>query len=286
MLNVWRAYAKINLTLEVLGKRQDGFHEIATVMQCVDLADELVFEPADGVIVDCDDPGIPQGKNLVFTALRMLSISGGANQGAHVTVSKNIPLAAGLGGGSSDAAAALLGLNQLWRLGFPRSRLDPIAAELGSDVPFFLHGGTALAQGRGEVVKPLPDVQPLWLVLTTPPIHTETKTATLYGMVTPSMFTSGEATQRLVLAIEAGEELSSGRLFQNTFEQVAREAFPGMEEYWSRFADAGAPSVHLCGSGPTLFTPVSGPEEGERLQDQCMALGLDACLVRTVAAPV
>ena len=282
---LYKAYAKVNLTLEVLKRRPDGFHEVATVLQSIDLADELTFEPASELLVQCDNPAIPEDEDLVLLAACLLRQAINIERGAKITVNKRIPLAAGLGGGSSDAATALQGLNTLWELDLPRPRLASLAAELGSDVPFFLWGGTALAEGRGEVVTPLPDVQQIRLVLAFPPLRTPTKTAMLYGKLRPAMFTDGAATRRLVEAIESGAPLASGRPFMNVFEQVAEDAFPGLEEYKRRFKEAGASTVHLCGSGPTLFTMVRGSEEGLALQERCAALGLEARLVSSVAAP-
>ena len=279
-----KAYAKINLTLEVLVTRDDGYHQVATVLQTIDLADELTFEPAGDLTVHYDDPGISPEEDLVLRAGRRLQEATKTERGAFVTVKKRIPVAAGLGGGSSDAAAALQGLDLLWGLGLPRSTLRSIAAELGSDVPFFLHGGTALAEGRGERITPLPPLPSAWVVLTTPSIRTPAKTATLYGRLTPAMFTDGSRTDSLVRGLGSGDSLSQGHLF-NVFDKVARHAFPGLAGFETRFEEAGA-AVHLCGSGPSLFTLVSGPEEGATLQQRCVALGLDTCLVKTVATPV
>ena len=279
-----KAYAKVNLTLEVLAKRQDGFHQIATVLQTIDLADELTFEPAADLTVRCDDPGIAEEEDLVLRAGRRLQEATKTQLGALVTVKKHIPVAAGLGGGSSDAAAALQGLDRLWGLGLSRSTLSSIAVDLGSDVPFFLHGGTALAEGRGEVITLLPRLPSAWVVLTTPPMRIPAKTATLYGRLTPSMFSDGSVTDRLVTALGSGEALSQGHLF-NVFDKVAKDAFPGLADFEARFEEAGA-APHLCGSGPTLFALVNGPEEGATLQQRCVALGLDTRLVKTVATPV
>lgn len=277
-----RAYAKVNLTLEVLGKRPDGYHEIASVLQTVDLADDLTFEPAAELAVECDAPGLSSDDNLVLQAARLLKREMQVPQGARISLRKRVPIAAGLGGGSSDAAAALLGLSRLWELHLGPRELLPIAAQLGSDVPFFLFGGTALAGGRGEVVTPLPPCRDAWLVLATPPIQVARKTATLYGALRPAAFTGGEATERLVQALRAGAPPSSSHLF-NVFEEVAELVFPGLTRYRATLLDAGAPSVHLTGSGPTLFCLASGPEEGAALQRRWAALGLEAYVVKTVA---
>ena len=279
------AYAKINLTMEVLGRRADGYHEIASVLQTVDLADDLSFEPAADIAVRCDATGLSPEANLVLQAARLLRQATGAEQGARISLRKGVPIAAGLGGGSSDAAMTLLGLSRLWGLSMGPQELLPIASQLGSDVPFFLVGGTALARGRGEVVTPLPPLRSAWLVLATPPIQIASKTATLYGALRPADFTPGGATERLARALPAGAPLSPSDLF-NVFEPVAERVFPGLTEYRAKLLEAGATSVHLTGSGPTLFSLVEGREEGEVLQRRWAALGLEAHVVKTVAKPI
>ena len=154
-----RTSAKVNLALEVLGKRDDGYHEIATVMQAVDLCDRLTVETADTVSLVVSDPALPTDDgNLIVRAAAMLGEAAGATKGARITLDKHIPVAAGLGGGSSDAAATLWALNRLWGLRWSRDRLAGLAVRLGMDVPFFLGTGRVLATGRGEQLKPLPDM--------------------------------------------------------------------------------------------------------------------------------
>ena len=278
------AYAKINLTLEVLGRRDDGFHDIATVLQTVSLADELTFEPDEALLVEGDMQGIPKEENLVLRAAEALRGAYGASGGAKITLTKRIPIAAGLGGGSADAGAALAGLSRLWGLAPSRDDLLPLAAGLGSDVPFFLYGGTALAEGRGEIVTPLPAMDEAWFVLATPPIDLPRKTATLFGSLGPEDFTKGQATRDLAGALEAGKAVKPSA-YHNTFDEVADHAFPGLSEYRRRFKEAGAAPVHLSGAGPTLFAPVGDPSEGAALRDRCAGLGFRVSLVKTVPAP-
>ncbi|MFC1981580.1 4-(cytidine 5'-diphospho)-2-C-methyl-D-erythritol kinase [Chloroflexota bacterium] len=150
------APAKLNLTLEVLGKRPDGFHEIRSVIQAINLCDSLRFQLSQEVTVKSDMPDWSAEESLVSKAASLLQRTTGCSKGASIEVEKLIPLISGLGGDSSDAAAALRGLNQLWKLGLTQEKLVGLAAQLGSDVAFFLYGGTALAEGRGELVTPLP----------------------------------------------------------------------------------------------------------------------------------
>ena len=139
-----KARAKVNLTLEVLGRREDGYHDIASIIQTIDLCDTLSLEPADSILFECDKPELQSQDNLALKAAYLLKASTGYDGGARITLLKGIPVSAGLGGGSSDAAATLTGLNTFWGLGLPLDELIPLAAQLGSDVPFFLHGGTAM----------------------------------------------------------------------------------------------------------------------------------------------
>jgi 4-diphosphocytidyl-2-C-methyl-D-erythritol kinase len=168
-------------------------------------------------------------------------------------------VAAGLGGGSSDAAAALRGLDELWRLGYGDARLAEISAGIGSDVAFFVHGGTALAEGRGERVTPLPDLPPTWLVLLVPPFRLPEKTRRMYSALTPGDFSDGARTEALLRRLNRGLPIADAELY-NAFQRVAYEVFEGLDAYRDALLAAGARRVHLAGSGPALFA--LGPDEG------------------------
>ena len=247
MLTV-KAPAKINLTLEVLGKRPDGYHEIRSVVQAVDLCDTLHFSEARGISFTCDLPGWSAEKSLVSKAAELLR----GGKGAAVTIEKRIPLLSGLGGDSSDAAAVLRGLNDLWRLALSDEKLLALAAQLGSDVPFFIRGGTALASGRGEIIEPLPSLPETRVVLVVPDIPVEPgKTARMYSALKPAHFTDGSMTQKLVNELKRGKPIDSASLV-NVFEDVAADVHPGLSYYISGCIRSGVP-VHLAGSGPALF---------------------------------
>ena len=277
-----KAYAKINLTLEVLGKRPDGFHEVATILQTVDLADELTLAIDSQVTVQGDTEGIAMEDNLILRAARALQTAHGVRQGARITFRKHIPLAAGLGGGSADAAATLRGLVRLWGLQTSLQQLSTIAATLGSDVPFFLHGGAALGSGRGELITPLPSLSDHWFVLATPPLTLAQKTPSLYRALKPSNFTTGDATQRLADALRAGRQPREDA-FTNVFDSVADGVFAELAAYRRLFLESGAVTAHLAGSGPTLFTTVADPQSGAAIRDRCTAHGFTAHLVQAIA---
>lgn len=275
-----RCPAKINLTLEVLGRFPDGYHRIASVMQTVSLADILSISLDRDIIFECDRPGLSGPDNLVVQAAALLKESTDYRGGAHLRLAKKIPEAAGLGGGSSDAAAALRGLNAVWNLRLSRRRLAELAVRLGYDVPFFLVGGTALAGGRGERMRSLPGPGALWLVLVKPPLSLPQKTATLYRALTDSEYTSGRHTSLLAKVLRAGETVSDGMLF-NVFEGIARSAFPGFQEYVELLLAAGATAAHLAGSGPTIFAIFSEKAEAQSVLGKLS--GIEAYLACTVA---
>lgn len=276
------AQAKVNLTLEALAKRDDGYHEIATVLQTISLADTLSFETGESVELTCNVASLRSADNLVLKAATLLKEATGCRRGALIHLTKVIPLAAGLGSGATDAAAALVGLNKLWELDLPFEGLADLAAKLGSDVVFFLYGGTALARGRGERVTPLPPAPEQWMVLLRPAIEpAPNKTARLYSRLNTHHFTSGQFTDRLVEALHQGRGMGPAALY-NVFEQIAFEFFPGLSDYRSRLLQAGADRVHLAGAGPVLFTLVPAKGRGETIMSSLEADGLEAYLVRTV----
>ena len=259
------APAKVNLALEVLGRRDDGYHEVASIIQTIDLKDTLALEPAADITLVCDRPELVTPDNLVLKAAHLLKERTGYSQGAFITLEKRIPVSAGLGGGSSDAAAALRGLNRLWVLGLSLEDLTPLAARLGSDVPFFLRGGTAIVQGRGEKVRPLRPANLKWLVLLCPSISVPNKTASLYARLSPTHFTCGDMTHRLEARISAGGNVYPELLF-NAFDAVAMYSFPGLVSYRDTFRSLGVGDVHVAGSGPSLFALVSHEKEGKAVE--------------------
>jgi 4-diphosphocytidyl-2-C-methyl-D-erythritol kinase len=279
------AYAKINLCLEIIGRRDDNYHDITSVMQLVDLGDSLTFSPADELTLECDNAALSaeDGENLVLKAARLLRQAGGAHEGAHIELQKSIPLAAGLGGGSSDAAATLRGLSELWGLRPGKEDLLNIAMELGSDVPFFLEGPTALVEGRGERITRIPSPPMGWAVLVCPQYSLKDKTRQLYGSLTRSDMSDGIVTHQLIAALIAGEFPRSNLLF-NAFERAASGLFAGLDAVRSKVMRAGGRDVHLSGSGPTLYTLYPAREEAlaRKLTEALQAAGIRTFLARLV----
>ena len=277
-----QAYAKINLSLEVTGKREDGYHEIKTVLHTIDLADRLVFRPAERTSLECDQPSLEDEHNLVLRTCRLIQKYTGYQGGAAITLHKDIPIAAGFGGGSSDSAATFKALNALWGTNLDGSTLEELALRLGSDIPFFLNGACALAEGRGEKLTPLPPVPCIWAVVATPSSEIADKTARLYSLLGERDFSNGSATAELAERIRDGR----GTLHDirdagmNAFERVASEAFSGLDGLTERFLKAGAGFVRLSGSGPSLFTLTDDEEIGQHLLSRVAGEGVEAHLAR------
>lgn len=260
------APTKINWTLEVLGRRDDGYHELRTVLQTLDLADTVVVTPASDLTLAVTGEGAASlgapESNLAYRAALLLRRRFRVRAGARIVIEKRVPVAAGLGGGSSDAAATLRGLALLWGLAPDAAALAALAAELGSDAPFFVYGGTALAEGRGERVTPLPDAPPRDVILL-PANEAEGKTARLFAMLRPGDFADGAASEALAAQLrspEAGDTPDFDARYVNTFERVAGAAFAGLAARREALAAATGRTPHLAGAGPTLFVVDGGAQ--------------------------
>jgi 4-diphosphocytidyl-2-C-methyl-D-erythritol kinase len=280
------APAKLNLVLEVLGKRDDGYHEIRSLVQTVSLYDKITVQLAEDLSVICTEPDIQIPDNLVLKAAALLREVTGYGGGARITLKKGIPLSAGLGGGSSDAAAVLMTLNKLWELYLTPMDMAGLSAKLGSDVPLFIYGGTLLVEGRGEKITPLPARKGLWFVLLMPSIPVMlNKTRKMYGFLQKQDFTDGEKARIAGEKWAAGGQINQSNLY-NVFDQVAFQAFPGLEAYWQLFQQAGAADIHLTGSGPTLFAMVDGEDRAREICRGLSMQGLKAQVISTVAEDI
>jgi 4-diphosphocytidyl-2-C-methyl-D-erythritol kinase len=274
------APAKVNFTLEVLARRPDGYHEIRSVMQAISLCDKLTLEVGDGITLDGGNEDAPPDRtNLVYRAAAALDQAAGGGHGARIVLDKRIPAGAGLGGGSSDAAATLLGLNALWSLDFETERLMAIGATLGSDVPFFLTAGTALAEGRGERLTPLPPPPRLWMVvakpaesLSTPFVYREADARGAYGAGAPAAWPP-----RDVAAL-------AGRL-QNGLAESAFALCPSARRLRDELLCAGALGALLSGSGSAVLGLASDEAHARRMQAEIEMSGIWAIACHTVALP-
>ena len=273
------AHAKINLTLEVLGKRGDGYHNLVSIIQTIDLHDVVTVEDAEGLSVTCDDPSVPDESNLAMSAAEALCRFVGEHRGARIRISKNIPVAAGLGGGSADAAATLRALNSLWQTELTDAQLQAVAAEVGSDVPVLINGGTSLVQGRGEDVKSLPNANLDWLLLASPESMIEEKTAMMFSRMDPSMYTRGVLSHKLAGRIIGGGDVPEEFLF-NVFQPIVRDVFPGWTDAHDQLASLGAREIFVSGAGPTMFAIPPSREIGVAWQLLLQQRGIRAFLAR------
>ena len=275
-----RTPAKINLTLAVLDRRPDGYHEIESLVTPVGLYDDLSLRDlGDGQIrLVCDGLAVPTGpENLVYRAAERLADRTPSRPGVEIRLTKRIPIGAGLGGGSSDAAATLVGLNRLWDLGLDRSTLAAVAADLGSDVPLFLDGGSVVIRGRGERVEPVELGWSGWVVLVVPP----------FGMSTAAVYERWEpvgspprSADEVVRAGSSGKGLDE--LLFNMLERPAFALEPRLAGLHAGMIAMGAPRVRMSGSGATLFAlfDEAGPAESFAAE-VTQRLGVDAHMVRT-----
>ncbi|MDW0118682.1 4-(cytidine 5'-diphospho)-2-C-methyl-D-erythritol kinase [Sporosarcina thermotolerans] len=248
-----KAPAKINLTLDVLHKRDDGFHEVEMIMTTVDLADQVWLRPAhDGLItIKVSEQFVPNDrKNLAYQAADLLRRQFKIREGVEITLNKKIPVAAGLAGGSSDAAATLRGLNRLWNLRLSVDELADIGAKIGSDVSFCVHGGTALAKGRGEKIQHLPAPPNCWVILAKPAISVST--ADIYKNLDLSSIKHPD-TAGMLDALNSGDYNKMCSTLGNVLEPVTMNLHPQVVILKKKMEQFGADAVLMSGSGPTVF---------------------------------
>jgi 4-diphosphocytidyl-2-C-methyl-D-erythritol kinase len=246
------SFAKVNLALSVLGRRIDGYHDIQTIFQTISLGDEMEFLPSSRFDLICENfSDVPKEENLVWKAAILLASQFGEMQGVQITLRKNIPSGAGLGGGSSNAAAALLGLRRFWNLEISDDQLFAIASKLGSDVPFFLSGGTALGTGRGEQISALPDPPAENLVVIFPGIHVSTAEAYRSLNLGLTSKATDHRIQRFCGLVQS-KKMYRAEIF-NDFEASILTSYPGIEEAKRYLTDRGAIATLLSGSGSSVF---------------------------------
>ncbi len=245
--------AKINLTLDILGLRDDGYHEIATVMQSLALADTLTLtRQEEEITLRVDLPGLEADeRNLAHRAAALIMKECDVRGGVRIDITKRIPVAAGLAGGSADAAATLRGMNDLYALGLTDDELCALGAQLGSDIPFSLMGGTVLATGRGERLRRLADFPVTTVVLAKPPLSVSTPWAYRSYDAHPSAFHPDNAA--FMDALEHGDRDRCVQLIANVLEPVTEAAHPVIADYRARMRAHGALCAMMSGSGPTVF---------------------------------
>lgn len=255
------APAKVNLGLAILGRREDGYHEIDTIMAMVDLCDEITISPSGqpGISIDGMDD-VPIESNLMTKGARLWSEAAGVDPSFHLEITKRIPSAAGIGGGSSDAVAVLKALNALHKQPLGAMQLHDLATRIGADCPFFLQGPVARATGIGTEIRNITSPSG-WMVLVVPRIEISSKTAQLYGALTPADFGSSESID--AIERDGGTQTS----LPNSFLRPALEIFPGLDDLYQQMLNV-AGNASLSGAGPTLYSIAISQEEASRWADQ------------------
>ncbi len=257
---ILKAPAKVNYRLDVLRKRPDGYHDLRMVMQRIDLCDEIsiTLRETPGICISCDSEEVPGGPgNIAWRAAEVMLAQCDKAVGVDISIAKRIPMAAGLGGGSSDAATVLMGLNDLLGIHFSDEKLMEIGVKLGADVPFFIFKRTALAEGIGEKLSPVEGLPPVWLVLVNPNVHVST--AWVYQNLT---LTNRQDDYKLPKFCNRIEDICS--ILTNDLEAVTIERFPVITEMKEMLLAYGARGVLMSGSGPTVFSVFDTEEEARR----------------------
>ncbi len=278
------AYAKVNLTLNVLGERSDGYHEVESVMHTIALHDSITLREAGaGVEVIVHDGDVPNDhRNLVVRAAQLLRETYGVERTVQIELVKRIPAAAGLGGGSSDAAVTLLGLAQMWKVRLDGRELTALAGKLGSDVPFFLEGGAAVARGRGERLTFLPPLPTTWVVLARPRVAVATEWA--YRELNPSAIARRPDTDAMADAVRREDVREVGRLLRNVFEDLVVSTHPIVGDLKGRILNGEAYGAGLSGTGPTVFGLMANEAAARKVADDLATLAdVDVHVTRTFA---
>lgn len=276
-----KAPAKINLTLDALYKRPDGYHEVEMVMTTVDLADrvELTLLASDEIRLECSASFVPDdARNHAYKAAQLLKEKYKVKQGVRIYIHKQIPVAAGLAGGSSDAAAALRGLNKLWNLGLTLDELAEVGAQIGSDVPFCVYGGTALATGRGERIEHLTAPAPCWVILAKPPIGVST--ADVYGNLRINEGTKHPNTANMLKAVETQDFQLMCQSLGNVLEDVTLSLYPQVKQIKELMLASGADGVLMSGSGPTVYALVQKEAKVQRIYNALRGFVKDVYVAR------
>ena len=281
----FRAHAKLNLGLQVLGHRPDGYHEIRTVMQSISLHDAISLTAAgEGVRVECDDPAVPEGdENICHRAASAFLQRAGISDGVTVRITKRIPMAAGLGGASADAAATLVGLSETYGDCAGPDIIDELAPQIGADVPFCLAGGTALASGIGEQLEPLERNCPLWFVVAKPP--REVGTAWAYALLDEVGATEYDAHADLIRGLARGDVELVARSIGNAFWKPVAGELPELRPIREGLLTAGARGSTLSGSGSAVYGLFGAAESAERAAHELsLAEDLDLAFVAVAEA--
>lgn len=271
-----KAYAKINLALDVIGKRENGYHDVRMIMQSVDLYDELTFskgEPGTGIVIETNRSDIPvDGDNLISRAIKLMSEEYSVPEDVHVKLIKRIPVAAGMAGGSTDCAAAIKAMNSLYDLGLTEEELRAQGVKLGADVPYCIMGGAALSEGIGEVLTRIEPLGTCKILVVKPPFGVST--AEVYRGLRLDALSSHPQIDEMRKQLKQGNVAAVAELLENVLETVTVSLHPQIEELKDIMRKNGALNALMSGSGPTVFGIYEDEERAARAADKIRALGL------------
>lgn len=277
-----KAPAKINLSLDVLHKRDDGYHEMELVMTSIDLSDRLTLTLMDEnqILIESNNGFLPlDERNIAYKSAMLLKKQFDIQQGVHIYIEKNIPIAAGLGGGSSDAAATLRGLNRLWNIGLNLDELAELGAQIGSDVPFCIYGGSAYAHGRGEKITPLEEVPQCWVVLVKPRRGISSWTV-FEGLEVDKL--NHPDTQEILQAIDCMDYFTMTNHLGNALENVSMHKQPKIEQIKQKMLEFGADTALMSGTGPTIYGLCQKYSRAQRVFNGLKGFCNEVYLVRTL----
>jgi len=292
-----KAAAKINLYLEITANRPDGHHDLVMILQSIDLCDRVDIRKIDIDVIQvlCNNPEVPYDRtNLAYKAAALLQETFPSVGGMEIAIDKRIPMGAGLAGGSANAAAVLVGIDRLWDLGLTESQLCDFAAQLGSDIPFCVSGGTTLATGRGEILSPLPDLTDLVLVICKPR-QIAIATAWAYqtfraqGLLATSHVRDENLSSQMVAAIASGGESAPtkiGRLLYNDLERVVLPEFPVIVELKNKLLDQECLGAMMSGSGSTVFAIAADLDRAQQIAEAVRTDDIDVWVVKSLLRSV
>jgi 4-diphosphocytidyl-2-C-methyl-D-erythritol kinase len=277
-----KAYAKVNLFLEIIEKRSDAYHELKTIFQTVSLADELIFEKTEnGISLNCSDSNLPcDESNLVYKAVKLIKEFSGYKKGISIILKKNIPTSAGLGGGSSDAASTIKGLNKIWGLNLTYPHMVELAAHLGSDVPFFLTGGTVIAEGRGEKLISFLPTPEMWIVILKPEISISTRWA--YEQWNSSMKINCRCKIEDLINSITQHNLAGRNLLFNSFEDIIEKHYPVIKTIKEKLNSLSIEDHLLSGSGSCVFALTGEEKLAKKIKGEFENTDIKCFITKTI----
>lgn len=269
----YKAYAKVNLGLDVLRRREDGYHEVKMVMQTVNLFDRIEIEEISdqaGIVISANADFVPVNEdNLIYKAAKLLMDEFNISKGVKITLEKNIPVAAGMAGGSTDASATLVGINELFGIGLSTEDLKKRGVKIGADVPYCVMGGTALSEGIGEVLTPLSGMPQCHILIAKPPINVSTKF--VYENLHANELTWHPDIDGMVNAIKNSDIYGIASKMENVLETVTAKEYPVIEELKASMKENGALNSIMSGSGPTVFGIFDDESKAKKAYESVLA---------------